>query len=345
MRKQLRQQTSSTVSRKRISRKRILDFALAMTILVWLSSLPFLHELILDSDGVAFGWVPNLHIEKALTGPDGKVLGYSKYHVFLYFLLVQLYTLIAWLGWFSVSKTKPYRWAILMGVISSAYHIFLILSNSRKTALNDVDLKLYGTAFIAVGLFLLYYYLEKRNQRTLQYALNRFGHRANKIITPKVILFWIAFLILSTGPYFHDIITIRGEGVRDWMPNFGIEQFLTDSEGYVWGFNSYRVFLLTLSLQVFAQIGWAGWLHDSALKLYRPFLIVPVGLSLYQIIIILFDQTGAYLNRPDIKLLMILGVGSVICYFYYFKNKRLDDSLSRAEQTMKHVNKSFKTTK
>lgn len=315
-----------------------------MTILIGLSSLPFLHELIINIDGIRFSWVPDFHIEQALTDVNGKVLGYSKYRVFLYFLLIQVYTLIAWIGWFSVSKNKSYRLAILMGVLSSAYHIFLILSNNRTTDFNNADIKVICIGVIGVGLFLRYYYLEKLKKEKLKYALNEFGHTANKIITPKIILLWLSILVITTGPYFHDIITIRGIGVKDWIPQLGVESFLTDSEGYVWGFNSYRVFLLTLSLQIFAQVGWAGWLHDSAYKLYRPFLVIPVGLSLYQIMVILLEQTNAYLNRPNIKLLLILSIGAVICYFYFFKNKRLDAQLKDSPHITQNTQNTFKNS-
>jgi len=304
-------------------RKKILDFSLAMTILVVLSSLPFLHELIIDSNGNLYSWVPDLNIANSLVDANGKILGYSRYHVFLYFLLIQVYTLIAWIGWFSVSKNKSYHFAILMGVFSSAYQILLIISNSRKTNFNNIDVKLIGTAVIGVLLYIIYYYFHKLKRKKLHYPSNLFGNYNKKVFSIKLILTWLAIFCLSTGPYFHDIISISGEGVKDWIPKLGLENLLTDNSGLVWGFNSYRIFLLNLSLQVFAQIGWAGWLHDSKYKLYRPFLIVPVGLSLYQIILILFDQTAAFLNLPDTKLVLILGLGAFICYFYFFNNKGL----------------------
>ena len=293
-----------------------------MTVLVGLSLFPFFHELIISVDGVPSFWVLDWGIEKALTDINGKVLGYSTYRVFIYYLLAQCYALVAWLGWFSVAKSKPYRLAILLGVLSSSYHIFLILSNSRKTDLNTINIKLVGTAIIGCALFLIYYYFEKNKKAKLEYALQEFGHSSKNIISPKVILVWLVIFIASTGPYFHDIITLRGIGIKEWVPQLGIESFLTDSDGYVWGFNSYRIFVYVLVLQLFAQVGWAGWLHDSQYALYRPFLLVPTGLSLYQIVIILMDRTESYFNRPDIKLLLILSTAAVICYFYFFKNKR-----------------------
>jgi hypothetical protein len=295
-----------------------------MTILIGLSSLPFIHELIIHKNGTPFSWVPHWNIEKTLTDSNGKILGYSTYRVFLYFFLIQVYTFVAWLGWFSVSKTKPYRFAILLGVCSSFYHIILILSNSRKTDFNDIEIKLIGTAIICCILFLCYYYFAKNKNKNLEDASIELGYSAAKIIRPKIVLVWLFIFIASTSPYLHDIITARGIGVKDWIPQLGIENILTDTEGMVWGFGSYRVFLLSLSLQIFAQVAWAGWLHDSAYKLYRPFLVAPVGLSLYQIVVILLDQTDTSINRPDIKLLFIFTIGAIICYFYFFKNKRFN---------------------
>ena len=316
-------QENYTPLTEKISRTKILDFLFAMTILIGLSSLPFFHDLIYNIDGALYNWVPDWNIEKTLTDANGKVLGYSQYYVFLYFLLIQVYSLIAWLGWFSVSKSKPYRFAILLGVLSSFYHITLILSNSRKTDLNSFEGKLIGAAIIFCALFLIYYYFGKIKNAKLENAQQILGLPMKRTITPKIVLVWLLIFIASTSPYFHDIITARGGlGVKDWVPQLGIEKILTDTEGYVWGFNSYRAFLLSVSLQVFAQVGWAGWLLDSAFKLYRPFLVLPVGLSLYQIVIILFDQTDAPMNRSDIKLFVIIGISCIVCYFYFFKNKR-----------------------
>jgi hypothetical protein len=293
-----------------------------MTILIGLSSLPFLHELLFNERRVLFDWVPNLGIQNFLTDQNGKILGYSHYRVFIYFFLIQIYTLVGWCGWFSVSKSKNYRLAILVAITSSAYHIFLILSNARKTDFNLVELKMISTLILGLLIFLIFYFISKKKDQKLAYAQAKFGHARTEIVNCKLVFLWLILIGVSVLPYLHDIITMRGEGVKQWIPNIGLEELLTNSNGLVWGFNSYRVFLLSLSLQIFAQIGWAGWLHDSAYKLYRPFLVVPVGLSLYQIVILLFDQTKTYMNRPDIKLLLILGMGAIICYLYFFKNKR-----------------------
>jgi len=292
-----------------------------MTILIGLSLLPFLHELILDVDGNLFPWVPNFHIAESLTDSNGKVWGYSKYRVLLYFFLIQLYTLIAWIGWFSVAKSKRYRLAILMGVASSGYHLLLIITKSRKTSFNAFDIKLVATAILGIILFLIWHFYAKKREGKLQYALDHFGHRKNNLVSGRLLLSWLAIFCISTAPYLHDIITISGTGVKEWIPEVGIVDFLSDASGKVWGFNSYRIFLLTLSLQVFAQVAWAGWLHDAMYKLYRPFLLVPLGLSLYQVIVMLLNKTDTSINQPNVKLVLILCIASIVCYNYFFKNK------------------------
>ena len=313
-----------------------------MIVLIGLSSFPFFSDIITNKEGVTPFWVPDLGIEKSLTDANGKILTYSKYRVFIYFFLFHCYSLVAWLGWFSVAKNKPYRLAILLGAVSSSYQIFLILSNSRKSSLNNFDIKIIGTAVLFIILFALYYYFEKIKKVRLDAVVKRFGHIKGNIISLKVLLIWLLFFLISTGPYFHDIVTKAGIGVKEWIPILGIEEFLTYSNGKVWGFGSYRIFILTVSLQVFAQIGWAGWLHDAKYKLYRPFLLVPVGLSLYQIVVVLFDQTVSYVNRPDVKLLVILAISSVVCYFYFFKNKSFNSNSENPNKMPQSVHNALK---
>ena len=136
-------------------------------------------------------------------------------------------------------------------------------------------------------------------------------------------LSWLAIAFVSTFPYFHDIVTERFVGVKDWVPILGIEDFLTLGERDVWCFASYRVLLLTLFVQMCAQILWAGWWMDAKYSLYKPFLLVPVGLSMYQITMIVMVKTDAYLNKPDFKLLLVLVFGIILGILYYFKNKAL----------------------
>lgn len=133
----------------------------------------------------------------------------------------------------------------------------------------------------------------------------------------------VAIVVLSSLPYIHDVITIKGEGLQGWVPDWGLQNFLMDADGYILGFSSYRVFLYTILLHIFAHIGWVGWFFDAKGKLYRPFLLVPVTLSLYQVLIIFLDFRGSPLNQPDIKLYFTLVFSLLLAINFYFNNKKL----------------------
>ena len=305
------------------STKRRRGFLLAMAILVGMSSLPFFNELITEENGSLSKWLLPPGIQESLLDENSKILGYSKFRVFLYYLLIELYIMVASIGWFSVAKDEAYRYALLLCTASAGYHIFLILSAKRLTWLNDPSWKLWWTLGIGIVLFGLYYWGEHTKRKKLLAVRTTLGSSPEKIISPKVVLSWLAIAFVSTFPYFHDIVTERFVGVKDWVPILGIEDFLTLGERDVWGFVSYRVLLLTLFVQMCAQILWAGWWMDAKYSLYKPFLLVPVGLSMYQITMIVMVKTDAYLNKPDFKLLLVLVFGIILGILYYFKNKAL----------------------
>ncbi len=316
-----RKSTTTTIP----SRKRVLDFLVAMAILVGLSSLPFLHELIIDENGSFSNWVPDLNIQGLLRDEEGRILGYTTYRVFLYYFSTEIAILIAFIGWYTVAKGKNryYTNALLLCTISVAYHLFLILTNTRKTQLNDFDLKLAATMVLAAVLFGFYCHAHQKRRRMLRPAYAVFGSCPTKTISAKVVLGWSGLIGASTFLYLHDILTLPGVGLRQWVPEVGMVEFLTTPEGTVLGFNTYRTFLLTFFIQLMAQIAWLGWLRDADFKLYKPFLVVPLGFSMHQLVITLLDKGDIYLNKPDFKLLFILGLGVVVGVFYYFKNEAL----------------------
>ena len=133
----------------------------------------------------------------------------------------------------------------------------------------------------------------------------------------------MAIIVLSSLPYIHDIITIRGGTFPTWVPDWGIQEFLTNSEGYVVGFSSYRVFIYTLLIHLFAHIGYLGWFFEAKDKLYRPFLLVPVSLSLYQIILIIFDSRSNDLNTPHTKIILTITISCLLAVNFFFNNKQL----------------------
>ncbi len=163
-----------------------------------------------------------------------------------------------------------------------------------------------------------------------------------KLMTKKILkelLKAVAIIALSSLPYIHDVITIRGGDFPSWVPDLGIETFLTNSDGDVLGFSSYRVFLYTFLIHLFAHIGYAGWFFEAKNKLYRPFLLVPVALSLYQIIIILSDYRGSDLNEPHIKIVLTIVISSLLAINFFLNNKKTINT-----HLLKHKN-SLKTKK
>ena len=299
--------------------------------------LPFLHELIIDENGTFARWVPNLNIQASLLDDNGKILGFSTYRVFLYYFFAETTALIAWVGWFIVAKNKPYRNAILLCILSVGYHLFLILSANRKTDLNNFEFKLGATAFIAALLFGVFLYTSVKKRKLLLAAYTTFGSPPKRIITGKVVLGWLALIGVSTLIYFHDIVTLPRIGLKEWVPNLGIEETLTVGAKNVWGFTSYRAFLLTLCLQIFAHVGWAGWLLDASYKLYRPFILVPLGLGFHQLTITFFDKADSIMNLPDIKLLILLLLGVLVGILFFFNNKGLSKvNINPQNKPIKH---------
>jgi len=133
----------------------------------------------------------------------------------------------------------------------------------------------------------------------------------------------MAIILLSSLPYIHDVISIRGEGLKGWVPDFGLQNILTNADGKIMGFSSYRIFVYTLLLHLFAHIGWVGWFFDARRKLYRPFLLVPISLSLYQIGIILFNSRATAFNEPNVKIILTICVTVLLAINFFLNNKVL----------------------
>ena len=143
----------------------------------------------------------------------------------------------------------------------------------------------------------------------------------NKILKNFVLA--VAIIGLSSLPYIHDVITVRGEGLKGWVPDWGLQALLTNNEGDILGFSSYRVFIYTLSIHLFAHIGYAAWFFEARGKLYRPFILVPVILSMYQVFIILFDWRFTDFNQPTIKIIITISLSLLLAYNFYYNNKEI----------------------
>jgi len=304
-------------STKKRSLPRILNFSVAVAIISLLSSLPYLHEILTHSDGSMQSWVPNLGIQDFLADENGKILKYSDYRYFLFTFFFNVFILFGWLGWYRLKTFKLYRKAILLPLISIAYQIVIILSSARASWFNQPEVKVIGT--LVIGMFLAYLYFPKKNNR----------------ITKKLALIWVLFFFVSLLPYFHDILTFRTEDLRSFVPNLGIEQFLTRNE-LVLGWNNYRVFIFIFTTHIFAQIGWAGWFFDARNRLFRPFLLVPVIFNLYELTIVAIDVKATAFNKPDWKLYTAIILAILIAVNLYFNS---DKALQWMERKSNNLNK------
>lgn len=155
----------------------------------------------------------------------------------------------------------------------------------------------------------------------------------SKIKILKELIKAMAIIALSSFPYIHDIITVRTGDLATWVPDLGIQDFLIDSKGDILGYSSYRVFLYMLLIHIFAHIGYVGWFFDAKDKLYRPFLLVPVILSLYQIILILFDARANDLNDPNTKFVLTIALSIILVINFFLNNKKM-----LTEHFLKHKN-------
>ncbi len=131
----------------------------------------------------------------------------------------------------------------------------------------------------------------------------------------------VVIIIVTTLPFFHDFITERGVGPRSWVPIVGAEDFLTDNNGKVMGFSSYRVFLYTVLLHLFAHIGFLGWMMDAKGKSYRIALLAPVILSGYTVIIFIFNAKETVFNAVSTKFYITI-ITTLVVFVFYFLDRR-----------------------
>lgn len=124
----------------------------------------------------------------------------------------------------------------------------------------------------------------------------------------------------ATLPFLHDIITEKGTGIKDWVPNLGIEEFFKDAESNkVNGFSSYRTFIYFFLLHLFAAIGWMGWHKDATGRPYKFLLLVPAVLTLYTCLLILFDARSSQFNEPGTKLFIAFTITTSIAILFFVK--------------------------
>jgi hypothetical protein len=143
----------------------------------------------------------------------------------------------------------------------------------------------------------------------------------------------VGIVVVSTLPYFHDIITDQS-GTRQGVPVIGAEEVFTGSDGKIMGFSSYRIFLYTLMTYLFAHIGFVGWMMDAKGKFYRIALAVPVILSGYTVALILFNAKETTFNSTSAKFYITIAttIGVLVFYILDHRNK-----LNTRKEKSKHA--------
>ncbi|TLF47025.1 hypothetical protein [Maribacter aurantiacus] len=145
--------------------------------------------------------------------------------------------------------------------------------------------------------------------------------RLKKATLCKRLLGMVGIILISTLPYFHDVIT-GAQGIRYGVPIIGAEKLFTGPDGLVMGFSSYRVFLYTLCIHLFAHIGYVGWMMDAKGKYYRIALLVPVILSGYTTALILLNAKETSFNETSTKLFLTLGISLGVLIYYILDNRK-----------------------
>ena len=118
--------------------------------------------------------------------------------------------------------------------------------------------------------------------------------------------FWVALgiIFISLLPYLHNL-----------FPNL--------PEGEVLRYSSWKSFLWSTGMYLSIHIAWLFAYALAKGKPYRFAILIPVFLSLYQVIIIFTDlRSNAVLNGISAKLGIVI-ILSIILIINFFKNNRI----------------------
>lgn len=271
--------------------------------MVLVSSLPYFHEIVTvkGQPGVA-DWVPVLGIQALLADAKNNSLGFSSYRVFLYVISIQLFSGLGWLAWFVASKGKRYSLALCVPLVMAVYQMAVILGGLRAGVANTWEVK--------TGLILCT-------------ALTLAGTYARKnSFDARTALKWATITVAAVLPFLHDIITNESGMLRSWVPVLGIEALLTDGEGMVAGFGAYRIFVYFLAFNGYAHLGWLGafMYYNLANVKPRPFLLVPIIITLYSLALFLLGIEESIFT-PDIKFYVTIGLGLLLAWNFFFNDK------------------------
>ena len=291
--------STGTKSRTKIPK----GFWLALGIIL-VSSLPYLNEVLTVKTEGGAAWSHLFGLNRFLPDAETGVLGFSGYRMFLYTFFIFVFTTLGWSVWFLAAKNKLYRKALLIPAALGLYQIVMILGGLRSTIVNSWEVK---TGIILLMAVVLVVSQSKQKRFDISLALK-----------------WMLLIGVTTLPFFHDIITEKSTAsLRVWVPNLGIENLLSGSQNNVLGFGTYRAFIYFFMLHLYAHLGWLGSFvyYHHARKGIRPFLLVPVIISLFSLILFILNKQETPFGAPDIKFYITIALSTLLAWNFFFNNK------------------------
>lgn len=285
-------------------RTRTHDSLWVVVVLIFVSSLPYLNEVLTVKTEEGAEWAHLFGLNRFMPDAETRVLGFSGYRMFLYTFLMFLFTTLGWLAWYLASKNKLYRKALLVPVSLGFYQIVMILGGWRSTLANSWEVK--------VGLILILS------------AVLFFSQLKEKRFNPVTSIKWFFIITVTVLPFFHDIVTEKATAeLRWWVPKIGVENALKDANGKVLGFGSYRAAVYFFLLHFYAHLGWLGSFiyYNHNRKGIRPFLLVPVIISFFSLILFILDMQETPFGAPDIKFYITIGLSVLLAWNLFFNDK------------------------
>ncbi|QXP51156.1 MULTISPECIES: hypothetical protein [Cellulophaga] len=131
----------------------------------------------------------------------------------------------------------------------------------------------------------------------------------------------MGIILCALLPFVHDIITTNTGELQKWIPNLGIVEGLTDSDGLFFGYSAYRVFLAIVGMQLSSFIAWFLVLDFSKGKSYRFVFIFPTVINGYQLLLMVFNLRQTSLNNWNYKIFILLLVGVLLILNFYLTDK------------------------
>ncbi|QXP56516.1 hypothetical protein H0I25_01615 [Cellulophaga sp. HaHa_2_95] len=131
----------------------------------------------------------------------------------------------------------------------------------------------------------------------------------------------MGIILCALLPFVHDILTTRSGEFQNWVPNLGIVESFSDSNGTFLGYSAYRIFLALVGMQLSSFIAWFLVLEFSKGKSYRFVFIFPTVINGYQLLLMVFNLRKTPLNNWNYKIFILLLVGVLLILNFYLTDK------------------------